>query len=112
MGSADANQPIGTLAYWICIQIHDVKLSPSIVQKVEDGPLTSDTAWFLWFELSRHQIADKLQFFYLNVSYSNRMQKRQTLAVNLDPNTQHNHTLTSTIVNTDSASAIIIRYTK
>ena len=70
--------------YWVC-QIQDVKLLPTIAQKVQDDPLTPNTAQLLWLELSRHQIADKLQFIYLVVTCSNRVQNKiQKFAVNLE----------------------------
>ena len=56
-----------------------MKLLPTIAQKVRGGPLTPNTV-----ELS-YQIADRLQFFFLIVFYSNRMQnKTQKVAVNLE----------------------------
>ena len=53
MGSADANQPNRDVNGSI-IQIHDVKLSPPIAQKVHEGPLPPTTAEFPWLKLSQH----------------------------------------------------------
>ena len=56
MGLADANQSIRILLGLYSV----VKLSPTIAQKVQDGPLTPNTVEFLWLELSLHQLADRL----------------------------------------------------
>ena len=57
-GSANANQPDWG-HNWVCVQIHDVKLSPMITQKVhEDLCLLEILLSFLWFE-SHHQFADR-----------------------------------------------------
>ena len=73
MGSADASQPIGTLLGLYLV----VKLLPTIAQKVRDGPFTPNTAQFLWLELSQRQLTNRVQFYYLVLSYSNRMQKKK-----------------------------------
>ena len=81
--------------YWVCIQIHDVNLLPTIAKKVQDGPLIPNTAQFLCNGLSQDQFADRLRFFYLIVSYSNRMQNEtQKLAVNFKKtSTNSKHTI-------------------
>ena len=73
MGSADASQAIRALLGLYSV----VKLLPTIAQKVQDGPFTPNTAQFLWLELSQRQSTNRVQFYYLIVSYSNRMQKKK-----------------------------------
>ena len=62
-GLADVNQLIRTL-----LSLYSDLWHETIAYDSAEGSLTSNTVEFLWLELSQHQLASRLYFYYLVVT--------------------------------------------